>query len=271
MNSLEKEKEEELRFLFGKNWNNFIQFHFSEERVNISKKNLLAFLEVGDLANWDVLDIGSGSGLHSLAMVKAGAKTVTSFDYDEQSYSTTSYLAKKFGSNNWTVRQGSVLDSNFMSSLPSYQLVYSWGVLHHTGNVWKALENASEKVKSNGLFFIALYSKDALAEEPEYWLNIKKRYNKGSGLTKRLLELWYIVKFELGYNPFAFFSFLNKYRTYKTQRGMNKLVDIRDWLGGWPMEFVGDKDAVFYLEKRGFELVKMKTGEANTEFLFRKL
>ena len=64
---------------------------------------------------------------------------------------------------------------------------------------------------------------------------------------------------------------LKKYRAYKTQRGMNKLVDIRDWLGGWPMEFVGDKDTVFYLEKLGFELVKIKTGEANTEFLFRKL
>ena len=61
-----------------------------------------------------------------------------------------------------------------MSSLPSYQLVYSWGVPHHTGDVWKALENASGKVKLNGLFFIALYSKDALAEEPEYWLDIKK-------------------------------------------------------------------------------------------------
>ena len=74
MESQDQQKEEELRFLFGKNWNNFIQFHFSEERVNISKNNLLAFLEVGDLANWDVLDIGSGSGLHSLAMIKAELK-----------------------------------------------------------------------------------------------------------------------------------------------------------------------------------------------------
>jgi len=265
------QKNEELRFLFGENWDKFIRHHFSQERLEISKNRILEFLELDNLRNYNVLDVGSGSGLHSLAMLKAGANSVTSFDYDEKSVATTSFLAKEHGNQDWEVKQGSVLDKNFMSTLPSYELVYSWGVLHHTGDVWTALDNVIKKVGRGGLLFIALYSKDALVEEPEFWLNIKKKYNSGSVITRRCLEFWYVIKFELGYNPLKLLDFLRNCWSYKHQRGMSKLIDIRDWLGGWPMEFVGDMQTVAYLEKRGLELVKIKTGEANTEFLFRKV
>lgn len=51
---------------------------------------------------------------------------------------------------------------------------------------------------------------------------------------------------------------------------MSLLVDVRDWVGGWPMEFTYDADVIAFVAARGFALENIKTGEANTEFLFRK-
>ena len=56
----------------------------------------------------------------------------------------------------------------------------------------------------------------------------------------------------------------------KKGRGMSYMTDIRDWLGGWPMEFADDQAVIDFLKKRfDFELVRISTGEACTEFLFR--
>ena len=58
----------------------------------------------------------------------------------------------------WDVLQGSVLDREFLSSLGRFSYVYSWGVLHHTGAMWTALDNASTCLESGGLLHVALYN-----------------------------------------------------------------------------------------------------------------
>lgn len=265
-------EKEDLRFGFGANWADYIDKNFSDERVEISRRHLLGFLKLADLKGKTFLDIGCGSGLHSLAAWWSDAKQVVSFDYDQNSVATTKKLHELSGSpKNWIVMQGSVLDEAFMDSLPKSDIVYSWGVLHHTGSMWKAIENAARCVHKSSVFYIALYSADVYVDPPaEYWLKIKREYNFANPVKKILMEWRYAWRDSIrgclirGKSPFAHM------RKYKLSRGMSYWHDVRDWLGGYPMEFAGNKETeVFARKKLNLELIHIKAGEGNTEFLFR--
>jgi SAM-dependent methyltransferase len=268
-----KEEEEALRFGFGANWADYLEKHFSEERLSIAQRHLMGFLKLEDLKGKSFLDIGCGSGLHSLSAWRAGARPLSGFDYDPQSVATTKLLRKLAGEPaDWQVVQGSVLDDAFVQSLPKADIVYSWGVLHHTGEMWHAVQNAATRLHDRSLFYIALYASDAFTDPtPEYWLGVKREYNRSSIVKKRWMDWQYAwnhsIRNELkaGRNPLTFI------RAHKKSRGMSYWHDIRDWLGGYPMEFAGNKETeVFLREKFGLSLINIKAGEANTEFLFCK-
>lgn len=265
---------DEMRFGFGANWADYIQKNFSDERVEISRRHLLGFLKLDDLHGKTFLDIGCGSGLHSLAAWRSGAERVVSFDYDANSVATTRKLHELSGSpQNWVVMQGSVLDRSFVDSLPKSDIVYSWGVLHHTGSMWEAIENSARCMQDNSVFYIALYSKDVYVSPPhEYWLDVKRAYNLATPLKKRWMEWQYAwrdcIRRHLvrGKLPISFM------KAYKHSRGMSYWHDVKDWLGGYPMEFAGNKETeIFGRDKLGLELIHIKAGEGNTEFLFKKL
>ena len=261
---------EEKRFEFGQNWHDFIQKNFDAEKVRISKCHILQFMGRSNLEGLTVLDIGCGSGLHSMAMLDAGATRVDGFDYDADSVRASKFVqAQASNPANWTAEQGSVLDDAYVVKLPLYDLVYSWGVLHHTGDVWHAVRNAASRVKPGGLFYIALYSADVQKDPtPEFWLDVKRKYVASGWLWRRLMDGWYVWRFQMNKDPRNLPLFLRRMREHKKNRGMNIFTDIRDWLGGWPMQFVYDKEATDFVEKLGFKLEKIATGEANTEFLF---
>jgi 2-polyprenyl-6-hydroxyphenyl methylase/3-demethylubiquinone-9 3-methyltransferase len=262
------------RFEFGQNWKKYIESSFSQEKVEVSKSHLLGFLRCTDFQGLTFLDIGCGSGLHSLAAIQLGAKSVISFDYDPKSVEATSILYNKHAGKpkHWKIMQASVLDEPFMASLPKADIVYSWGVLHHTGDVWRAIRNAALPVKDGGLFYIALYSADMQKDPPpEFWIDVKRRYLAASKLEKRKMEWWYIWRFHMGCNISALRRVLRDIIEYKKNRGMSYFTDIRDWLGGWPMEFCYDNEVKQFVENQlGMEAVNIKTGEANTEFLFKR-
>lgn len=262
-----------MRYEFGKNWKDFVAKSFSEERVNVSKQHILDFLEMTSLEGISVMDIGCGSGLSSLAAFRAKAKTILGFDYDRNSVETSQYLRSLAGSpENWAVTQGSVLDRPFLDTLEKVDLVYSWGVLHHTGEQWTAIANAASLVKPGGLLYIALYTSDSfISPTPEFWLDIKQRYNRAGALGRWKLEAWYIWNFSLGRRISALPRLIEQFRTYKKSRGMSYIHDVRDWLGGWPMEFSSIAEVQeFVCGKLGFTLVKQTPpGHANVEYLFR--
>ena len=264
----------EKRFGFGENWKNFIEKSFDQKKVELSKRHMLKFLQRNDLDSLSFLDIGCGSGLHSLAAFQLGAARVVSFDYDPKAVEATRSLCEYAGQpQNWIVMQGSVLDKSFLGTLPQCDLVYSWGVLHHTGDVWQAIRNAADRVRKGGRFYIALYSADVhIDPTPEFWLDVKQKYLGESWFKKKWMEWWYIWRFQMRYNPFVLPMILWQIIQYKKNRGMDYFTDIRDWLGGWPMEFCYDNDVIkFASEHLSLELINIATGEANTEFLFKKL
>ncbi|MFZ4855515.1 MAG: class I SAM-dependent methyltransferase [Desulfuromonadaceae bacterium] len=271
------------RFGFGQNWNDFIIKQFSPERVTAAKSKLLGALRLADLRGKTFLDIGCGSGLHSLAAIQAGAERVVSFDYDPNSVRTAQMLKEMFGNpGNWQISQGSVLDEQNMKNLGTFDIVYSWGVLHHTGFMWKAIENARIPLGENGVFLIALYSHTAYQDgelsgrpSPEQWVEIKKKYNSSHAVVKRFMEweyVWHdslkppISKPWLVFERYA--AFKKREKEYVKERGMEIWTDIRDWLGGYPMEFVNEFELqAFAKERLGLKLVEMLAGEGNTEFI----
>lgn len=264
----------EERFEFGQNWKKYIEKNFNQERVEVSKRHILDFLKLNDLQGLTFLDIGCGSGIHSLGALQLGANEVISFDYDIKSVEASSILCKYAGvPKNWQIMQGSVLDEQFVASLPKADIVYSWGVLHHTGDVWRAIRNAAMPVKKGGLFYIALYSADVQKDPtPEFWLEVKRKYLASSILKKRTMEWWYVWRFQMGYKISALNKVLRDIVDHKRNRGMSYFTDIRDWLGGWPMEFCHDDDVkAFVANELGMDLINIKTGEANTEFLYRRV
>jgi 2-polyprenyl-6-hydroxyphenyl methylase/3-demethylubiquinone-9 3-methyltransferase len=263
------------RFAFGENWQRF-QKYLTEERIVEAEKSLCSMLEVDDLRGKSFLDIGCGSGLFSLAAMRLGAELVHSFDFDPQSVACAQELKRRYydSAPNWRIQQGSVLNSGFLSTLGQFDVVYSWGVLHHTGNMWQALENTVPLVGGRGKLFIALYNdQDVLSTA---WKAVKERYNRGLA--------WRVVIIPTFGTCLAVASFikdvlflrrspLSRYREYKQVRGMAYTTDLLDWLGGYPFE-VAKPDAIFnFFRARRFELVKLRTvglGLGNNEFVFAR-
>jgi 2-polyprenyl-3-methyl-5-hydroxy-6-metoxy-1,4-benzoquinol methylase len=262
----------EQRYQFGKNWAEFIDADFSPQRVDQAQEHLLRFLHRSDLRGQVFLDIGCGSGLHALAAWRAGAERVIAFDYDADSVATTRKLWHGVGAPaNWSISQGSVLDPAFLDQLPRADIVYSWGVLHHTGAMWDAVRGAASMLKPDGVLYIALYCSDVhVNPSAEYWLRTKQTYNAAGSLRKRWMEWRHAWRATI--RP-SLKKFQNPFRQIfrARSRGMSYWTDVRDWLGGWPMEFAGIAETKqFCSQQLDLELLHMDAGEANTEYLFQR-
>lgn len=258
-----------MSFSFGKNWNQFVTRHFTPERLTIAQNHIAEFLELPSLTGKSVLDIGCGSGLSSLAFYNLGAERIVSFDLDPYSVQATTTLRRTVGDpDSWIVCAGSILDRDFVQSLAQADIVYSWGVLHHTGSMWNAVENTATLLKEDGLLYIALYT---TTSKSPYWLRVKQAYNRATPVGKCLMELRYLLRYTIlpellrCKNPFRVM------RDYQVSRGMDCMTDLRDWLGGYPYEDAKPEDVLrFARNSLGLELMNLATGEANTEYLFKK-
>src|ERR1039457_4578113 len=110
------------RFEFGKNWTRFLG-SLNEERIAQARKSLSERLELETLQGKTFLDIGSGSGLFSLAARQLGAR-VHSFDYDPHSVNCTRELKRRYfpHDDSWTVESGSALDASYLRSLGQFDV-----------------------------------------------------------------------------------------------------------------------------------------------------
>jgi 2-polyprenyl-3-methyl-5-hydroxy-6-metoxy-1,4-benzoquinol methylase len=264
------------RFEFGGNWASFLSV-LDEARIAAAERGLQRMLQIDRLDGLRFLDIGSGSGLSSLAARRLGAH-VHSFDYDTQSVACTSELRRRYfrDDDRWTVERGSALDADYLQRLGQFDIVYSWGVLHHTGQMWRALENAAIPVAPAGKLFIAIYNDTGT--QSRRWRAIKRIYNGIPRLAQKPFAVAVTAPAEAKALAAAVLrgrpaDYVRSWTEYRRRRGMSKWHDIIDWVGGYPYEFATPEEIFDFYRARGFTLIKMKCGGVGlgcNEFVFEQ-
>jgi 2-polyprenyl-6-hydroxyphenyl methylase/3-demethylubiquinone-9 3-methyltransferase len=262
------------RFEFGANWARFLD-DLDEARVTSACDSLKSMLDVDSLAGKTFLDAGCGSGLFSLAALRLGA-SVRSFDYDPEAVACTIELKRRFAPDaaDWVIERGSLLDAPYLSNLGRFDVVYCWGVVHHTGAMWNALRNVAALVAPGGLLFVAVYNDQG--RRSRHWLTVKSTYNRLPGYLRPVLlyaafcRLWCptFMRDLFKGNPLATWNAYSR-----TGRGMSPWRDVVDWVGGYPFEVARSEQVVDFCRALGFDLTKMKTqggGLGCNEFVFRK-
>lgn len=281
------ETELAAHFAFGANWRRFLSL-VDEARIEDAERSLRSFLQLGEeetpLAGKRFLDAGCGSGLFSLAAVRLGAEVV-SFDLDPASTACAFELKRRFAHDcdRWTITEGSALDHAFLESLGHFAIVYSWGVLHHTGAMWSAIDAVCRRTNADGQFFLAIYNDQH--ELSEIWRGIKKGYVS----LPHWLQTPYVIIVGAGYygarvamavarkfgklllgRPSPSHSHSeasvaapndqsNNAKKHYGDRGMSRWYDLVDWVGGYPFEVATSDALVEFLTARGFQLEKLRT------------
>lgn len=258
-------------FEFGENWRDYAKT-VDRHRIHQAVIGLQKLFPDG-LSGQSFLDIGCGSGLHSLAAILSGASPVTAVDIDENSVETTRQLLDRLApGNQCTVRVVSVFDLT-PEQYGRFDIVYSWGVLHHTGDMWRAIGRAAEMVKPGGEIAIAIYATTKL-DAP--WTLEKRFYSSAPtavqwAIRQGYMAAWLTNKAVRGYNP------ITVLRQYHDMRGMNFSHDAHDWLGGYPYQTASADDLRSYFAKLDFEEVRAFAlprslglfGSGCHEFVFR--
>ena len=261
------------RFEFGRNWARFLDV-LDDRRIRQAELSLTTMLQCPDLVDRSFLDVGSGSGLFSLAARRLGAR-VHSFDFDPQSVACTRVLKARYFPNDdeWTIEQASALDRQYLDQLGTYDVVYSWGVLHHTGEMWQALNNVKPLVAAGGKLYIAIYNHQRVMTP--VWSRVKRAYNRLPRGTRwmvvapALIRLWGPRTLYDLFRGRPFYTW--RHYSEHSLRGMSAWRDVIDWVGGYPFEVAKPEEILDIFRADGFQLERMTTrggGLGCNEYVF---
>jgi SAM-dependent methyltransferase len=257
-----------VQFNFGKNWKNFSDNALDSEKVSQAREDFANLLK--NVSGKTFIDIGFGQGLGLLTATSLGLETAGADinplckEVLEKNQSFFPEMKQSI-----PVVVGSILESSTLFSIhqirTKYDIVHSWGVLHHTGDMQKAIENTASLVNDKGYFILAIYNRHWSSA---LWLLIKWIYCHVPSFLQTLLiylfiPIIFLAKFMVtGKNPL------------KKERGMNFFYDVIDWVGGYPYEYASIEEMKNTMQKLGFEMLKAIPAQVPTgcnEFIFRKL
>jgi SAM-dependent methyltransferase len=265
------------QFDFGANWKAFSEHALTAAAVEEAKKDFIQLLGGIDLAGQSFLDIGFGQGLTLLTATLMGANTV-GCDINaicaEILQANQRRYFPELSDRTIPIIVGSILDEAMVESLRSkspdpttraYNIVHSWGVLHHTGEMERAIRSAASLVAPHGFLIIAIYARHWSSAA---WRILKRVYNKSPPAIQRLLvgilyPVIYLAKW-----------CVTARSPLKQTRGMNFYYDLVDWIGGYPYEYATVEDVNAILSALGFRLERIIPRTVPTgcnQFVFRLL
>lgn len=239
-----------MQFDFGNNWKDFSDNALTDEKIQQARDDFRALTESIEIEDKSFLDIGFGQGLSLLIAAEFGARCI-GCDINTTCAEVLEYNRRKFPNlrnNSTPLIVGSILDNDTLMKIgeekKDYDIVHSWGVLHHTGDMYTAIENSARFVKPGGAFILAIYNRHWTSK---IWLEIKRCYNKSPNFVKKLFIIFFIpviwiAKFVVtGKNP------------KKQKRGMDFYYNVIDWIGGYPYEYASKDELVRFVEPLGFQ------------------
>lgn len=258
----------DAHFAFGKNWRSFANL-INDDRIAASDRGIARLFQGDELEGRQVIDIGCGSGLPALSLLRLGARHVTCIDIDENSVAAARRTLEQHApASAWSASPASVFDLE-----GSYDVVHSWGVLHHTGAMWRAIDKAASLVGPDGLLAIAIYCKTPLCR---FW-TVEKRLYSRAPRPLQLAALGLFTVWRTLIEGIATGKPLNFLRS--GMRGMDWWHDQHDWLGGYPYESATPEEVRTFLAHRGFVLVRENLlpgnrrgllGSGCDEYVFRR-
>lgn len=254
---------DQSHFDFGENWLSYSRNVLQKDRIEEATRSTRELLGRNDLNGLSFFDVGCGSGLFSITALQLGAVRVVGIDINPRSVEAARYNAARFLPADAHV-QFSVADILEESPSGTFDVVYSWGVLHHTGKMWKAIENAMKCVRPGGAFALAIYNRHWSSPA---WVMIKRMYNVSPGwLRKILIAVFYPL-------IYAAKAILTGDFSLKTPRGMDFYHDVIDWVGGYPYEYASINEITAFCSERGFTLLKCRPTIfllGNNEYVFTR-
>jgi len=242
----------EAHFAFGKNWADYAKT-ITVVQIGEAETELLRLLGGRRLDGKRFLDIGCGSGLHALAALRLGACEVVAVDLDVDSVETArAVLSQWQPDSRWQVKRASVFEMK-PAEWGTYDIVYSWGVLHHTGDMARAIRCAASLVAPAGEFVFALYRRVWM---DWFWRKEKRWYAKASPAAQKAARVIHGALFRVGL-LLTGRNFSTYVADYKKQRGMDFRHDVHDWMGGWPYESISEKEVRAFMTELGFNPVRV--------------
>ncbi|GAK49906.1 3-demethylubiquinone-9 3-methyltransferase [Candidatus Moduliflexus flocculans] len=255
------------QFAFGRNWQQYVEYALTPEKIEQARQAFRQLCDGVAFQDRTFLDIGFGQGLALCLAHEMGAK-VLGIDIDNENVPSLQKTLTAFNfSCSPPYRIASILDDNLVEELRhrgEFDIVHSWGVLHHTGDMWQAICNAARLVKPDGVFILSIYNQHWSSP---LWRLIKWSYNHAPCVAQRLFVLLfypiiYLTKFLVtGQNP--------KHK----QRGMDFFYDVVDWVGGYPYEYASAEAVCNFICRLGFDTVRVIPANIPTacnQFVFKK-
>ena len=259
------DEQKNIAFDFGKNWRAFCDNALDEKRFASAFESLEQLIPAGRIKGSSFLDIGCGSGIFAIAASLAGARKVIGIDMSKESIETSTGNKQRFAAqNDVSFHHKSIFDPD-VPQLGNFDIVYSWGALHHTGDMYRAIDIACGLVEPGSLFVVAIYNRHWSCG---IWKIVKWLYNKVPGFAQRLMVWIFYVVIAL-----AKFIVTRRNPFRKKRRGMSFYYDVIDWIGGYPYEYASKEQIIRYLGNKGFVCIKFVAAPVPTgcnEFVFEK-